>query len=160
MKSELQRAGFDELDRTILEMLQAHGRISVADLARQIYLSQPAVHNRIKRLEREGIIKQYTALLDRETIGYGLLGIIQVTVQPHSNQQLNAVEGAIAALPPVLECYRLTGDYDLLLKVVADDTRSLDQFVANRLTTIDGIDRIQTSIVLHEVKVTTALVLE
>lgn len=157
MKTNLQRSGYDELDLTILEELQVNGRISVADLARKIFLSQPALHNRIKRLEREGIIDQYVALLNREIIGYDLMCFIQLSIQPHSMEQINRVEALVNEMPEVLECYRVTGDYDLLLKVVVMNTRILDAFVAQKLTVLEGIDRVQTSVVMHEVKATTRL---
>lgn len=159
MKTNLQRNGYDELDLAILEELQANGRISVADLARKIFLSQPALHNRIKRLEREGIIDQYVALLNREIIGYDLMCFIQISIQPHSMEQISRVEALVNEMPEVLECYRVTGDYDLLLKVVVMNTRILDAFVAQKLTVLEGIDRVQTSVVMHEVKATTRLAL-
>jgi DNA-binding Lrp family transcriptional regulator len=160
MNDALQKSGFDELDRAILEELQVNGRISVADLARKIHLSQPAVHNRMKRLEREGIIQAYVALLDREKIGYDLLCFVQVAIQPHSSEQICKAQAAIKELPEVLECYRLTGDYDLMLKVAVANSRALDEFVSQRLTILEGVDRIHTHIVLNEVKSTTALSLK
>lgn len=160
MKLNLQRHGYDELDIAILEELQINGRISVADLARKIFLSQPALHNRIKRLEREGLIDHYVAILNREMIGYDLMCFIQVSIQPHALEQISKVEASIKELEEVLECYRLTGDYDLLFKVLVMNTKELDNFVTGKLTVIEGIDRIQTSVVMHEVKETTALSLK
>jgi Lrp/AsnC family leucine-responsive transcriptional regulator len=157
MKHFLLESGFDQLDIAILEALQANGRISVADLARQIHLSQPAVHSRIRRLEREGIIQQYVALVDREAAGYDLLCFIRITIQPHSREVFCAAQDVIEKLPNVLECYRITGSYDLLLKVVLRDRRDLEQFIEQHLMVIKGIDRIDTDLVLNEVKKTTAL---
>ena len=160
MNRSLQEAGFDELDRAILEELQVNGRISVADLARKIHLSQPAVHNRIRRLEREGIIREYVALVDREMVGFDLLCFVEISIQTHSNEQISAVEKAVYALPEVLECYRMMGQCDLLIKIAIRSRKELDRFIGERLTTLPGIERVQTNLVLNEVKTTTALPLK
>jgi Lrp/AsnC family leucine-responsive transcriptional regulator len=160
MKNLLHDGGFDQLDLTILEALQEQGRISVADLARRIHLSQPAVHNRIKRLEREGIITQYVALVNREAAGYDLMGFIRLTVQPQSREVFCEAERVLKAHPAVLECYRTAGSFHLLLKVVVSDHKALDKFVAEHLTTLTGIDRIDIDLVLNEMKSTTALKLK
>jgi len=157
MKRFLLDSGFDQLDIAILEALQANGRISVADLARQIHLSQPAVHSRIRRLEREGIIQKYATLVDREAAGYDLLCFMRLTLQPHSREIFCNAQKTIEALPNVLECYRMTGSYDLLLKVVLRDRQDLERFIEQNLMVIGGIDRIDTDFVLNEVKHTTAL---
>jgi Lrp/AsnC family transcriptional regulator, leucine-responsive regulatory protein len=159
MKKVLENRGYDNLDITILEELQMNGRISVADLARKIHLSQPAVHHRIKRLEREGIIQRYVALLDREAIGYDLLCFVNLSLNPHSQEVTCAVEKMINAMPQVLECYNITGRSDMLLKIVVENHRELNAFI-KKLETINGIDRIETSIVLNNVKTTTELALE
>jgi Lrp/AsnC family transcriptional regulator, leucine-responsive regulatory protein len=132
MKKTLQNSGFDKLDYAILEELQANGRISVADLARKVYLSQPAVHNRIKRLEKAGVIKGYAALVDREAAGYDLLCFIRVSIQTHTRELFDCWHAKVESLPQVLECYRTAGSYDLLLKVVVADHKALDQFIAKR----------------------------
>lgn len=160
MKKLLLDGGFDQLDLAILEALQQQGRISVADLARKIHLSQPAVHNRMKRLEREGIIREYVALVDREAAGYDLMCFIRVTVQPHSREIFCEAQRVLHQLPAVLECYRTAGTHDLLLKIVVRDHKELDRFIAETLMSLPGIDRIDTDLVLNEVKSTTALQLK
>jgi Lrp/AsnC family transcriptional regulator, leucine-responsive regulatory protein len=160
MNTRLLDSGYDQLDLAILEELQTNGRISVADLARKIHLSQPAVHNRIKRLEREGIIREYVALVDHEAAGYPLMAFIRITVQPHSRDVFCQVQDAINALPAVLECYRTTGHGDLLIKIVASDHKALERFIADHLMVISGLDRVETNVVLNEVKSTTALKLK
>ena len=160
MKKWLQDSGYDELDVAILEELQRNGRISVADLARKIHLSQPAVHNRLRRLERQGVIRQYVALLDREIIGYDLLCFVQISFQAHSHDQINTLQDIISQMPPVLECFRLIGNFDLILKIAVQGRKELDEFIGGHLAKVPGIDRIQTSIVLNEIKSTTALSLK
>ncbi len=160
MAKTLFDGGFDQLDRAILEELQVNSRISVADLARKIHLSPPAVHQRIKRLERAGVIEQYVALLNRELIGCDLLCFIQVSIQPHTRAQLDGFQAAVEALSPVLECYRTAGSHDLLLKVAVADHKELDRFIADHLMTLPGVDRIEVSPVLNVMKATTVLKLK
>jgi Lrp/AsnC family transcriptional regulator, leucine-responsive regulatory protein len=160
MKDTLHDGSFDQLDLAILEELQVNGRVSVADLARRIHLSQPAVHNRIKRLERKGVISRYVALLDRESAGYDLLCFIRVSIQPHTREQFACWQSGISQLPAVLECYHTAGSYDLLLKIALRSPRELDQFISEHLMTLPGVDRIETSLVLNELKSTTSLALK
>jgi Lrp/AsnC family transcriptional regulator, leucine-responsive regulatory protein len=150
----------DELDRSILGILQAEGRVSIADLARRIDLSAPATHARLRQLEEDGYIHRYAALLDRERVGYDMLCFIQISLQLHQPEQVEGVRAAIRDLPEVLECHHITGEYDYLLKVVIRNRKDLERFVIERLTPIRGIARIHTSLVLTEVKSTTALPLK
>lgn len=147
----------DELDKAILQRLQADGRMSNVDLAAQINLSPPAVHARLKRLEGRGYIRQYVALLDREKVGYDMLCFIRVNLQLHQPEQVENFRQVIQQMPEVLECHHLTGDHDYLLKVVVHNRQDLERFVVKRLTPIPGIARIHTSLVLSEVKATTTL---
>lgn len=151
---------FDQLDRAILEELQANGRISVADLARRVYLSPPAVFQRIKRLERAGIIRQYVALLDREQAGLDVLCFIRLSFQNHSREQMAQVQAQIAAQTEVLECYHTAGAFDLQIKAALPDNRALERFISERLMALPGIEKIETSVVLNEIKATTAIELK
>ena len=151
----LQTAVLDELDKAILQALQTDGRISNADLARQINLSPPAVHARIRRLEKQGYIRQYTALVDPEKAGYDMTCFVQMSLQVHQHQQVEAIRLAIQQMPEVLECYHLTGEFDYLMKVVVHNRQDLERFVMQRLTVLPGVARVQTGIVLSAVKSTT-----
>jgi DNA-binding Lrp family transcriptional regulator len=150
----------DELDKAILRVLQNDGRISNADLARQINLSPPAAHARIKQLERKGYIQQYTALLNPEKVGYDMICFVQMALQAHQRKQVEAIRDTIQAMPEVLECYHLTGDFDYLMKVVIHNRQDLERFVLQRLTALPGVARVQTSIVLSAVKSTTIIPLK
>lgn len=147
----------DDLDKAILRLLQEDGRISNVELARRINLSPPATYARVKALEEGGFIRQYTALLETEKLGYDMLCFIHVGLQLHQPEQVSSVREAIRDLPEVLECHHVTGDYDYLLKVVARGRKDLERFVLEQLTPIKGIARIHTSLVLTEVKSTTVL---
>ncbi len=147
----------DEMDESILQILQTEGRISHVDLAGRINLSAPAVHGRIKRLEQRGYIRQYAALLDRERAGFDMLCFINVSLQLHQLEHVENFRKIVHQMPEVLECHHLTGEYDYLLKVVVRNRQELQYFVMNKLTPIPGIARIYTSVVLQEIKSTTAL---
>jgi len=147
----------DPTDKLILQILQEEGRLSNAELARRVNLSPPATHARLRRLEEDGYIRQYAALLDRERTGFDMLCFVQISLQLHQPQQVEAVRAAIREMPEVLECHHVTGEYDYLLKVVIHNRKDLERFVLERLTPVPGVARIHTSLVLTEVKATTAL---
>lgn len=152
-----QQNKLDELDLAILRELQVDGRISKAELARRYHLSPPAIHGRINQLEEKGYIRQYVTVLDREKLGYDLLCLISITTQVHQFEEVEQVRARVAALPEVLECHHVTGEFDYVLKVVVRNRKELEGFVVNRLTPIPGISRIHTCLVLAEVKSSAAL---
>ena len=147
----------DEIDIAILERLQQNGRISHTQLAQYINLSQPAIHNRIRQLEKLGFIQQYVTLLDREQVGYDLLCFIHINIQVHSSDSIHKFRDAVIKLPQVLECHHLTGSYDYLLKVVLRNRKDLEHFAIETIASLPGVNQVQTSLVLSEVKRTTAL---
>ena len=150
----------DSIDKSILKLLQADGRMSNADLARKVNLSAPATYARVKRLEEEEYIRRYAALLDFDKAGYDLLCFVHVSLQLHQSQQVEEFKRSIIQMPEVLECHHVTGDYDYLLKVVIRNRKDLERFAVERLTPIPGVARIHTSLVLSEIKFTTELPLE
>jgi len=157
MANSVFTGAFDQLDRAILEELQINGRISVADLGRKIHLSPPAVYQRIKRLERAGMIQGYTVLIDREMAGYPLLCFIRLSLHPHSRELLDGLQARIDQLSEVVECYHVAGSFDVLLKVWVADHRALDTLVKEHLMTTPGIERVETSVVMSVMKSTTAM---
>lgn len=150
----------DKVDKSLLRALQADGRLSNVELARKISLSPPAAHARLRRLEKDGYIRQYTAVVDREKAGYDLLCFIHISLQMHQVTQVEKFREATRKMPEVLECHHITGEYDYLLKVVLRNRKDLEQFVVDKLTPIPGVARIHTSLVFTEVKATMALPLE
>lgn len=150
----------DNTDKAALRILQDDGRLSNVDLARQIDLSPPATHARLRRLERDGYIRRYAAILDREKAGFDLLCFVHISLQMHGVEQLERFRESVREMPEVLECHHITGEYDYLLKVVLRNRKDLERFIVNRLTPVPGVARIHTSLVLTEVKSTTALPLD
>jgi Lrp/AsnC family transcriptional regulator, leucine-responsive regulatory protein len=153
-------SALDEIDKRLLRALQSDGRLSNVELARAVNLSPPATHARLRRLEKEGIIRQYAAVMDREKTGYDLLCFIHVSLQMHQLEQVEKFRQATRQMPEVLECHHITGEYDYLLKVALRNRKDLERFLVDRLTPIPGVGRIHTSLVLTEVKATMALPLE
>lgn len=150
----------DELDLRILGHLQADSSISAAELARRVALSSPGLQKRLRKLTDAGVILRQVAILQREAVDLDLLCFVQVTLAHHQPDAVAGFRRAVQDLPDVLECHHLTGEFDYLLKVVARNHRDLERFLVERLTPIPGVDKIRTSIVLNEIKSSTALPLE
>ena len=160
MLNHLNSTVLDELDKALLRELQTDGRLTNVELARRISLSPPATLTRLKRLEKDGYIRNYAAIIDREKAGYDLLCFIHIGMQTHQFEQVENFRKLVQEMPEVLECHHITGEYDYLLKVVFRNRKDLERFAVNRLTPIPGVSRIHTSLVFTEVKSTTALPLE
>ena len=147
----------DDLDLSILRILQENGRLSNVDLASAINLSPPATYTRLKRLEKQGYIRNYVALLDWKQMGYDMICFINISLQMHQPDGVAKFRQRISRLPEVLECHHVTGEFDYLLKIAIKNRDDLDRFVMKQLTPIPGIARIYTSLALNEIKATTAL---
>jgi Lrp/AsnC family transcriptional regulator, leucine-responsive regulatory protein len=147
----------DEIDLQLLRELQKDARLPNAELARRIPLSPPAVHARLRRLETQQVIQQYTARLNYEQLGYDLSCFIGVILQTHQLRLVQNFRTAVAQFPEVAECYHLAGEYDYLLKVILKNRQHLEQFITEKLTPLEGINRLQISVVLTEIKSQTSL---
>ena len=150
----------NEIDIAILEILQTDARISNAELARRVNLSPPATLTRVRRLEESGLIDHHVSLVNRRQAGYDMLCFVSVSLQLHDIEQVTGFREAVQQIPEVLECHHVTGDYDYLLKIVAHNTKDLENFLIEKLTPIPGVARIHTSLVLNEVKSTTVIPLK
>lgn len=147
----------DHKDRTLLTSLQGDARLSNAELARRVDLSAPGLQKRLRRLEKAGVIEQYTTVVNREALGLNLLCFVQVTLQRHEPAAIDNFRAFVRTVPEVLECHHVTGEYDYLLKVVVCDPKHLEKFLVEMLTPVPGMDKIRTSLVLNEIKKTTAV---
>ena len=150
----------NEIDSSILKILQENARISNAELARRVDLSPPATLTRVRRLEEKGLIDGHVTLVNRRQAGYDMLCFVSVSLQLHDIEQVTGFREAVQQIPEVLECHHVTGDYDYLLKIVAHNTKDLESFLIEKLTPIPGVARIHTSLVLNEVKSTTVIPLK
>lgn len=149
-----------ELDRTdykILHYLQNSGRISNSDLADAVGLSPSPCLRRVKALENAGIVKQYVALVDAKAVGLPISVFVNVSLHSQERVSLMEFETKVAEYEEVLECYLMTGNFDYTLRVVAPDLDSYQRFLADKLTRIDGVANIQSSLTLKQVVYRTEL---
>jgi len=151
------RMTIDETDRRILRALQKNGRMSNADLAEAVHLSASACHRRVQRLESEGFICDYVALLDRKLLGRPTTVFVEITLSGQADEVLDAFEKAVARVPDVLECHLMAGSADYLLKVTAGDTEDFARIHRKYLATLPGVAQMQSSFALRTVRQTTAL---
>lgn len=147
----------DTIDRRLLSVLQRQGRISNADLAEQVNLSASACHRRVQRLETEGYISSYVALLDPRKMGVPTTVFVEITLTTQSDDLLEAFEKAVARIPDVLECHLTAGTADYILKLVAEDTEDFARIHRQYLTRLPGVSKMQSSFALRTVCKTTAL---
>lgn len=147
----------DTIDRAILKILQANGRISNADLAARVGLSPAACHKRLKALEASGTIRKYVALLDPKVIGRTQTVFVQITLESQDAEDLECFENAIAAHPQILACYLMTGQYDYLLHVLIRDAEEYEQLHRRVLTRLPKVARVTSSFAIRQVCQTTAL---
>ncbi|MGG1401065.1 Lrp/AsnC family transcriptional regulator [Bacillus salipaludis] len=146
----------DPLDLKILDLLQTQGQLSNTELAKRVNLSPPATHARVKRLENDGYIDRRVAVLRSRKLGFDLLCFIFLSTNIHQKEQLEQLEGEMNSMPEILECHCLTGEYDYLLKVANRNREELEKFI-RKLNLLPGVNRIQTSLSLREIKFSTAL---
>ena len=147
----------DSIDRRILEVLQRQGRMSNADLSERVNLSPSACHRRVSRLEAEGYIRDYVALLDPRKLGRPTTVFVEIRLSGQADEVLDAFERAVARIPDVLECHLMAGSADYLLKVVALDTEDFARIHRQHLATLPGVAQMQSSFALRTVFKTTAL---
>ena len=150
----------NETDLAILREVQEDGRISNVELANRIELSPPATHARLKRLQSQGYIRKYVALLDHEKMGFDMTCFVNISLRMHGSDELSGFRANVKELREVLDCYHVTGEFDYLLRIVVRNRKELQRFVELKLTPIPGVARIYTSLVLDEIKSSTSLPLE
>lgn len=147
----------DTIDRKLLAALQKRGRMSNGDLSEQVNLSASACHRRVQRLEAEGYIRDYVALLDARKLGVPTTVFVEITLQGQADEILDAFEKSVARIPDVLECHLMAGSADYLLKVVAEDTEDFARIHRQYLARLPGVGQMQSSFALRTVCKTTAL---
>jgi DNA-binding Lrp family transcriptional regulator len=149
-------AQMDETDRRILRILQKKGRISNADLAVETNVSSSACHRRVQRLEAEGIIRDYVALLNPTYVDRRSTLFVEVTLTSQADEVLAAFEVAVQTVPDVLECHLMAGSADYMLKVVAADTDHFAE-IHRTLVRLPGVVKMQSSFAMRTVFKTTSL---
>ncbi len=142
----------DDIDRKIIAALQAEGRLPIVDLADRVGLSPTPCQRRVKRLEEEGLITRYAALVSPAAMGFGLQALVEVTLEDHSEKTVEAFEAAIRARPEVVACYAVTGDMDFLLHVFATDLASYSDFALKALLRMPGVKGTRSSFIMQAIK--------
>lgn len=148
---------FDAIDKKLLKLLQSDCKQTNKQLSLKLDLSVTAVYERIKKLERSGIIDNYVALLNKDKIEKDFVAFCHIKLVQHSQDYVMKFEREVANLVEVTECYHISGDYDYLLKVMVRDMEAFREFMVKKLTTINHIGSTHSMFVINEVKHTTAI---
>lgn len=149
--------GLDETDRRILRVLQKDGRITNADLSERVNLSPSACHRRVQRLEEDGFIAAFVALLDARKLGRPTTVYVEITLISQAEDVLDAFEREVARVPDLLECHLMAGSADYLLKIMVEDTEDFARIHRQHLSRLPGVRQMQSSFALRTVVKTTAL---
>lgn len=142
----------DQIDRDILELLQADGRMTNVDLAQRVGLTAPPCLRRVRTLEETGVIKGYHADLSPQALGWPITVFAMVSLKSQAEADLQAFEAHVAALPQVRECHMLNGEIDFILKVVARDLPSFQAFLTEKLTSAPNVASVKTSLTIRTSK--------
>lgn len=147
----------DSVDKTILTLLQQDVTLPVSDIAERVNLSTTPCWKRIKRLEESGVIKSRVALLDAAKIGAGVSVFVHIKTQQHEQRWLTRFAESIAAFDEVMECYRMAGEWDYLLRVATKDIESFDRFYKKLISEVEGLTDVTSSFAMEEIKFSTRL---
>lgn len=148
----------DDKDLAILRLLQENAKITVREIAAKVHLSPTPVHERIKRMENEGIIRQYATLLDHQKVGKRLVVICYVSLKEHSKQAGLSFIQSIHDLQEVTECYSISGEFDFMLKVIVENMDVYYDFHVNKLSQIRNVGHVQSIFVMGIIKQTHQLI--
>ncbi|MES2648049.1 MAG: Lrp/AsnC family transcriptional regulator [Bacteroidota bacterium] len=148
----------DIKDLAILKLLQENARITVKEISDKIHLSTTPVHERIKRLEESGVIKQYVTLVDAEKVQKGLMVICYLSLKQHSKEAGTKFIQSIMQMNEVIECYNISGEFDFMLKIVAENMNTYYDFHVNKLGEIENMGNVQSVFVMGVIKQTHQLV--
>lgn len=147
----------DETDVKLLALLQKDCKKTTAAYAKQLYLSTTAVYERIKRLEKSGVVSDYVALVDRQKVDKAFTVLCHIKLIQHIKEFVLKFEREVLKLNEVVECYHISGDYDYILKIHVSNMEAYREFMVTKLTAISNIGSTQSSFVINEVKHTTVI---
>lgn len=147
----------DKIDKQILNILQVDSSLNTKQISEKIGLSITPVYERIKKLEKKGVIKKYVALIDKDLVGKSLVAYCNVSLQLHTTPFLKEFERTISNFPEVIECYHIAGSVDYLLKIVLEDMNHYHDFITNGLASLENIVNVQSSFVMSEIKNSTSI---
>ena len=147
----------DLTDKRILELLQENSQFTMKEIASRINLSVTPVHDRIRKLEREGFIDKYVCLLNRRKLGKALVVYCNVTLDKQKRESFEDFNQAIVRMPEVLECSVVSGNFDYMLKVVVEDGEAYNQFYQHKLSALKSVLHISSYFVISEIKYSTSI---
>ena len=147
----------DNINRRILAILQNDCSITKADLAREVGLAPASTLERIKKLENNGVITGYAALVNHEKVGKPILAIVEITMADHSAASIKTFQDAVQKIPEILECYHVAGEKDFILKIVAADIPDYERLAVTKIAVIPNIGRVSTMFVLSTKKQLTSI---
>lgn len=147
----------DRTDRRILECLQADGRISNVQLARQVNLTPTPCIERVKRLERQGYIRGYTAILDPALVNASLLVFVEIDLLHNSPDAFRKFRDEVRRLPEILDCHLVSGNFDYLIKARVSDMKAYRELLGEKILSLPGVNTSRSYVVMEEVKETLTL---
>lgn len=142
----------DDIDIKILRQLQRDAHLTVKELAARVHLSPSPTFERQKRLEREGYIERYMAIVDRKKVGNGIIVLCNIRLKQHSQAFIQEFMDAVQTIEEITECYNTSGDFDFLVKVYAHDMKAYQQFMLNTLGRMECIGSLHSVFVIGEIK--------
>ncbi|MBN9438742.1 Lrp/AsnC family transcriptional regulator [Bosea sp. (in: a-proteobacteria)] len=142
----------DDIDRRIVQALQADGRMSILDLAAQVGLSPSPCARRVRLLEEAGVIKGYVAVIDQEKLGLPVSVFASIKLERQREEELDRFGAAVQRWPEVADCYLMTGQRDYLLRIIVSDLAAYERFLKDKLTRLDNVASIESSFALGQVK--------
>jgi|TARA_B110000967_G_C18883479_1_gene562482 Lrp/AsnC family leucine-responsive transcriptional regulator len=141
----------DSTDKEILKLLQSNGKYTIKEIASKLNLTSTPIFERIKRLENDGYIESYKAILNRKKIGLSLLAFCNISLKSHEANYISKFEKDILQFSEVIECYHVGGMFDYLIKVMVKDMDAYQYFVAKKLASIENLGQVQSAFVMTEV---------
>lgn len=147
----------DQTDKKLLDLLQRNSKRTNKELSNKLSLSVTAVYERIRKLERGGVISRYVALVNPEEIEKSFMAFCQIKLVQHTKTYVTQFEEQVAGLSEVVECYHISGEYDYILKVLVKDMQAYREFMLNKLTALEHIGSTQSTFVISPVKDSTVM---
>lgn len=148
----------DEKDLSILRLLQKDAKLSIRDIATRISLSPTPTHERIKRMEKLGIIKEYTAIVDRKKVNKGMMVVCMIALNAHNKSIATKFIEEVSKLKEVVELYNISGEFDFMLKILAPNMDEFHEFFVNQLSEIEGIGQTKSIFVMNSIKESSQIV--
>lgn len=143
---------FDIIDKKLISYLQKDSKMTTKELSVYLNLSSTAVYERIKKLEKNGVIEKYVALVNKEKIEKSFVVFCQIKLVQHKHEYVKRFEKEVIKFEEVLECYNVSGDYDYFLKIIVKNMEAYHNFLNDKLTTLDHISSAHSTFILNEVK--------